>query len=245
MPDEQRRYAERITLKEPIVAMIGDMEARIVEISLIGGRIEHLGRLSMNSSVTLQFRWQHENVKLKAKIARTQMTTVGGKMGYSSGVDFAKTAAEAPVILQRIVASFIEPESMPIDVAPAQPKAAAPAAKPKPKPAPAPAPAAASAKRQPISTEPAPFLPDIEDEVEVIGEDAEVLPYVECAWVEEQWVKRRTREPKQPLQGFTMLAPDSEEEIDEFCKTFEVADPETQRMIRLSFELAIAKDRQR
>jgi hypothetical protein len=239
MPDEQRRYAERITLKEPIVAMISDMEARIVEISLIGGRIEHVGRLSMNSAVTLQFRWQGESVKLKAKIARTEMRTIGGKMGYSSGVDFAKSAAEAPVILQRIVASFIEPESIPLpEPAAPPPKTAAPKAKP---PAAAPAPA----KRQPISTEPAPFLPDIDDEVEEISEASEVLPYVECAWVEEQWVKRRTREPKQPRQGFTMLAPDSDEEIDEFCKTFEVADPETQRMIRLSFELAIAKDRQR
>ena len=43
-----RRYAERIALKEPIVAMIADMEVRIVEISLIGGRIEHIGRLNMN-----------------------------------------------------------------------------------------------------------------------------------------------------------------------------------------------------
>jgi len=241
MPDEQRRYAERITLKEPIVAMIGDMEARIVEISLIGGKIEHIGRLNMGSAITLQFRWQHENVKLKAKIARTQMSTVGGKMGYSSGVDFAKSAAEAPVILQRIVASFIEPESISLPEPAPPPRASAP---PPPKPK-AKAPPPAPAKRQPISTEPAPFLPEIEDEIEEIGAESEVLPYVECAWVEEQWVKRRTREPKQPLQGFTMLAPDSEEEIDAFCKTFEVAAPETQRMIRVSFEIAIARDRQR
>ena len=52
-------------------------------------------------------------------------------------------------------------------------------------------------------------------------------------------------DPKQPLQGFTMLAPDSDEEIDDFCRTFEVADPETQRMIRLSFELAIAQERRK
>jgi hypothetical protein len=139
------------------------------------------------------------------------------------------------------VASFIEPESMALPEPPPPPKASAPPLKPKPK---APAQPAAPAKRQPISTEPAPFLPDIEEEeIEEIGEESEVLPYVECAWVEEQWVKRRTREPKQPRQGFTMLAPDSDEEIDDFCRTFEVADPETQRMIRLSFELAIAKDR--
>jgi hypothetical protein len=237
MADEQRRYAERITLKEPIVAMIGDMEARIVEISLIGGRIEHLGRLNMNSAVTLQFRWQGENVKLKAKIARTEMRSIGGKMGYSSGVDFAKSAAEAPVILQRIVASFIEPESIALPEPAPAPKAAPP------KPAAAPVKAKAAPVRQPISSEPAPFLPEVEDEIEEIDEQSEVLPYVECSWVEEQWVTKRTREPKQPLQGFTMLAPDSDEEIDEFCKTFEVADPETQRMIRVSFELAIARDR--
>jgi len=230
MPDEQRRNAERITLKQPIAAMIADMEVRIVEISLIGGRIEHTGRLNMNSTVTLQFRWQGENVKLKAKISRTEMRPIGGKPGYSSGVDFAKSPAEAPVILQRIVASFVEPESLPFPEPPAVSVPPPPARK---KPA----------LPQEISTAPAPFLPDI-DEVEEISAESELMPYVKCAWVEEEWVKERTRDPKQPMQGFTMLAPDSEDEIDAFCRTFEVADPETQRMIRLSFELAIAKDRQ-
>ena len=29
--------------------------------------------------------------------------------------------------------------------------------------------------------------------------------------------------------------------LDEFCKTYEVADPETRRMIRVSFEVGIAQ----
>src|SRR5438445_3951551 len=149
MPDEQRRNAERITLKQPIAAMIADMEVRIVEISLIGGRIEHVGRLNMNSTVTLQFRWQGENVKLKAKIARTEMRPIGGKPGYSSGVDFAKNATEAPVILQRVVASFIEPESLTIPEPIAPPPSPAP---PRQKAKPAPP--------QKISTAPASFLPE-------------------------------------------------------------------------------------
>jgi hypothetical protein len=227
MPDEQRRNAERITLKEPIAATIGDMEVRIVEISLIGGRIEHVGKLSMNSTVTLQFRWTGENVRLKAKVARTEMRTIGGKMGYSSGVDFAKSPEEAPVTLQRIMASFVQQAAPPVE--PPRPKPPTPPTKPP----------------SPLSSAPAPFLPDLDDEVEEIGLSAEVLPYVECTWEEEQWVKRRTRDPKQPLQGFTMLAPDSDAEIDDFCRTFEVADPETQRMIRLSFELSIAHDRRK
>jgi len=220
MADEQRRNAERITLKEPIVATIGDMEVRILEISLIGGRIEHHGRLAMNANVTLHFRWSGEKIQLRAKIARTEMRSVGGKTGYSSGVDFAKTPEEAPATLQRIIASFLK--------------------KAEPPPPPPPPPPVYSAST------PAPFLSDIDDDVvEEIGSDAEVLPYVRCVWEEEQWVKERTRDPKQPMQGFTMLAPESEEEIDDFCRTYTVADPETQRMIRLSFELAIAQDRRK
>ena len=92
---------------------------------------------------------------------------------------------------------------------------------------------------------PAPFLTAIDDEVEEIEASAELSLYVECAWEEEGWVKTRTDDPKQPLVGFTMLAPDSDEEIDDYCRTFEMADPETQRMIRLSFELAIAHHRRK
>jgi len=220
MADEQRRNAERITLKEPIVATIGDMEVRIMEISLIGGRIEHIGRLAMNANVTLHFRWSGEKIQLRAKIARTEMRSVGGKTGYSSGVDFAKTPEEAPATLQRIIASFLK--------------------KAEPPPPPPPPPPIFDASTPP------PFLPNIDDDVvEEIGSEAEVLPYVRCVWEEEQWVKERTRDPKQPMQGFTMLAPDSEDEIDDFCRTYTVADPETQRMIRLSFELAIAQDRRK
>ena len=55
------------------------------------------------------------------------------------------------------------------------------------------------------------------------------------------WLTKRTNDPKQPLQGFTMIAPETDQETDDFCRTYEMADPETQRMIRLSFELAIAQ----
>ncbi len=217
MPDEQRRHAERITLKAPIGAMIGDMEAHIVEISLIGGRIEHAARLTMNSTVTLQFRWRGETVRLKAKISRTEMRSIGGKPGYSSGIDFAKSPEEAPEALQRIMASFAEP------MAPSRDEP--PRVEPPP---------------PPPANQPAPFL-RADEEVEEIEAEAEIPPYVECTWVEEQWVTRRVSDPKQPMVGFTMLAPENESEIDDFCRTYEVADPETQRMIRLSFELAIVQ----
>ena len=38
-----------------------------------------------------------------------------------------------------------------------------------------------------------------------------------------------------------MIDPGDDAEVDEFCKTYEVADPETRRMIRVSFEVGIAQ----
>jgi hypothetical protein len=87
--------------------------------------------------------------------------------------------------------------------------------------------------------------PAAEEEIEEIESSAEIPAYVRCTWVDEEWVPLRTNDPKQPLLGFTMMAPDTDQEIDDFCKTYTMADPETQRMIRLSFELAIADHRRK
>jgi len=236
MADEQRRNAERVKLKEPIAATIGDVAVQIVEISLIGGRIEHIPKLAMNSNVTLQLHWTGETIRLKAKIARTEMRSIGGKLGYSSGIDFAKTPAEAPAPLQRIIASYLQEAETPVPIPVPVPVAVPEPPRVQPKPPPPPPPPS------PVSDQPAPFMAE-DDDVEEIAAEAEVAPYVQCVWGEEQWLTKRTNDPKQPLQGFTMIAPETDQEVDDFCRTYEMADPETQRMIRLSFELAIAQQR--
>ncbi|HEY8131163.1 MAG TPA: PilZ domain-containing protein [Thermoanaerobaculia bacterium] len=254
-PDEQQRNAERIPLKEPITGTIDSAEAHITELSLIGAKVEHFNRLSMNSNATVQFRWRNQNIKLRGKVARTEMRSIRGKPGYMSGITFANTLEEAPKELRWMMAGFVEPiepaaelEELapppPPPPAPAKP-APKPVARPAAKPAAPPPPPKLAAKR-PATTPlpiPAPFLQQEEDEIEEIDADAEVPPYVECAWIEERWVTRRTNDPKQPMSGFTMLAPETDEEIDDFCRTYAMADPETQRMIRLSFELSIAQQR--
>src|SRR5207247_2148599 len=109
----------------------------------------------------------------------------------------------------------------------APPKAAPPkAAPPKPapqKPALPPPPPPRPVAKKPAPTPlpmPAPFLPQ-EDDFEEIDAASEVPRYVECVWEEEGWVKTRTDDPKQPFSGFTMLAPDTDEEIHDFCRTYE------------------------
>ena len=92
---------------------------------------------------------------------------------------------------------------------------------------------------------PAPFLV-ADEEVEELDAATEVAPYVQCIYREDGgWDKIPTTDPKQPISGFTMLTPDDAKEVDDFCRTYEMADPETQRMIRLSFELGIAQFRRK
>jgi hypothetical protein len=245
--DDQQRNAERIPLKEPIAATIETAEAYITELSLIGAKVEHFNRLSMNSSATVQFRWQNDTIKLKGKIARTEMRSIRGKPGYMSGVTFASSLDDAPKELRRMMASFVEPiePEAELEELPPPPPPPKPAPQPAAKPA-APPPQAAAKRPAPTPLPiPAPFLQDEDDEIEEIDAAAEVPRYVECAWVEEEWVTRRTSDPKQPMSGFTMLAPETDEEVGDFCRTYAMADPETQRMIRLSFELTIAQDRRK
>src|SRR3989442_7804556 len=107
-PDEQQRNAERIPLKEPIAATIDSAEAHITELSLIGAKIEHFNRLSMNSTTTVQFKWGGKTIKLKGKVARTEMRSIRGKPGYLSGVTFASSLEEAPRELRWVMSTFVE-----------------------------------------------------------------------------------------------------------------------------------------
>lgn len=243
---EDRRAAERVELKKPIEAMLVDVPAKIVEISLINCRLEHTGKVAMGSNVTLQFDWSGEKVKLKGKLTRSEMRPIGGKLSYASSMQFADSIEAAPPVVRRMIAALLsgteEPQQPPPAAAPPPkppaptPKAAAPAPPPSPRP-PQPAPAA---KAMPKAA-PAPVA--AEEEIEEIEAAAEIPPvrYIQCTLEQGKWSVREVKEPRQPREGFTMLAPDNAAEIDGFCKTYEFADPETRRMIRLSFELAISR----
>ena len=254
-PADQQRNAERIPLTEPIDGTIESAEAHIVELSLIGAKIEHFNRLSMGASATVQFRWKGKPIKIKGKIARTEMRSMHGKTGYMSGVTFAPRAEEAPQELRWIMSTFVETLDVESELPPLPPPQATPPPPPPAAPKPAaskPAqPAAAPAKPAPVRKAPtpppmpAPFLTTDED-VEEIDAGMEVPPYVKCVFRQDGvWEKTPTDDPKQPLSGFTMLSPDDESEVNDFCRTYEMADPETQRMIRLSFELGIAQFRRK
>lgn len=267
MAEDQRRSAERVPLDIPIEGKIGEIFVRLVEISLIGCLLEHSDRMSMGSTFTVQFRWAGENVSLKGRVVRTQMRPVDGRPGYLSGVQFAERVEDSPEPLQRVLRSLL-PDFMP-EIEAAAPslfaehpffRHADDEDEAEVAPVVAPVKAADNAAHSSSVKVTPPALDDkgstenktnVEDEIELelfdeveddLDLDAELpTPFIECTLTDGVWTRRAVSEPIQPREGFTIVQPEHDREIDELCFTYRVADPDTRRLIRVSFDLLNAK----
>ncbi len=235
----------RLELPQPIAATLVDQDATIVEVSLVGCAVHHPARVKVGASVTLQFVWRGKRERVDAKVARSTMEFNSGKAVYVTGLQFADTVDQAPDVIRRIVASLVEESPKP-----------APQAAPPPPPPPAPAPAAPKPAPKAVAPPPppsyehhenVPFLrfKDDFDELEpeavaVVEEEPEPI-FLRCRLVDGKWQTERVGDPAQPDEGFTILA--ETDDVGGLCRTYEVADPETRKMMRFSFEIANQQQR--
>lgn len=63
--------------------------------------------------------------------------------------------------------------------------------------------------------------------------------YLAYLWDGSTWTCRRTELPSQPKSGFTVAAYEDEDELESLCKTYEIADEEGRKLIRLVAELSV------
>jgi hypothetical protein len=126
---------------------------------------------------------------------------------YQSGIHFAELDAEA----SGVIAAILMPAAA---AAQPQPAAAAATATPPP-PAPAPASSASGGSM---------FL---------AVDDEETMPYIMLRYRDNRWSKHYTATPQQPDEGLT-ISRDQAQEIDMLQRTYETADPETRRMMRIA-----------
>ena len=64
-------------------------------------------------------------------------------------------------------------------------------------------------------------------------DDEETMPYIMLRFRENRWSKHYTATPQQPEDGLT-ISRDQAKEIDMLQRTYETADPETRRMMRIA-----------
>lgn len=102
MTRDERRSAERHSPPKPVPASFGGFAAKILDISLIGCRIEHTDRLPPRARFALRFLWRGAKVRVDATVVRSELTSMAGKPVYVSGLEFGDSA-DAPPLIREIV----------------------------------------------------------------------------------------------------------------------------------------------
>jgi len=202
--DRERRKASRSTLPDPLPVRIGSMSGRVVDLSMVGARVEHEEKLTVGSVVDLEL----QGTRFKGRVARSEISgRKGGALIYQSGIHFS----ELDPAVSGMIASILRVGE--------EPKAAEPAPAPAPAPT-APVPSAA----KPATGGGSMFF---------TADDEETMPYIMLRFRENRWSKHYTATPQQPDDGLT-ISRDQAKEIDMLQRTYETADPETRRMMRIA-----------
>ncbi|HSB72879.1 MAG TPA: PilZ domain-containing protein [Candidatus Methylomirabilis sp.] len=108
----ERRRAPRVALPEPVPVRAraqGPLEVRLLDLSLIGGRIEHPGSLQPGSACVLEFPAASSPLALSARVIHS--SPLGGTerpgdtrpLRHETGLTFVDITPEQQAVLRRIV----------------------------------------------------------------------------------------------------------------------------------------------
>ncbi len=227
------RRVQRVHLALPVNARFGSTQVVLVDISVLGARIEHhvpLGTAT-GENAHLAFRWEDEDISVDCRVVRSRLErfSVGadGLTIYHSGLEFMEPTVDTRATLKRIIGTFI---SRALHEQKLNARGVVPT----------------SVEHMPIFRY-GQLTENRADVAEAIGSSA--LPtariakqtgYV-CLQLENNrtWRKKRTHDPGQPAEGFTVSASEDQEQIQMLCNAYEQSDPAGRKMIQLFAQLSI------
>ena len=206
-----RREFQRLRLAKPILAMMDDANALILDIGMAGAFLEHYGTVEPGKTFTLSFRWQGEEVKFACEIVRTTVVRQPGGDGKStvshSGVHFIESFGESSAHLENLISTFVG------RILAAQ---------------------RANAAGDQASASSAAVLESLGG-----ARRKRTRGFISYRLKDNSWWRVPTDSPRQPEDGFTVAAWEDETELETLCRTYADADEEGRRLIRLVAELSV------
>ena len=232
MESSRTRRVQRIHLATPIVARLGTTPVVLVDISLLGARVEHNVPLAAGAKARLQFTWDDEEIATDCRIVRSRLErfSVGadGLTVYHSGLEFEDPTEHMRAKLKMMIARFISRalEEQKMNARGVMPQH--------------------DVSKMPIFRYGGQLTANTKDVVQQVGETA--LPtsriakdtgYI-CYYLENNtWRKKRTHDPGQPVEGFTIAATEDRAQADLLCEAYQRSDLEGRKMIQLFAQLSI------
>jgi hypothetical protein len=209
MLPDERRAFQRLRLTKPILAVARGANALILDIGASGALIEHYGHAVPGEALRLSFRWQGQSIEFAAEVVHSEIVRERGGDGES--------------VVSHSGLRFIKPvgdstELLKDFIATFVGRVLA-AQK-----------ANAAGSLTPNNTV-----------LEQLGHArrARTSGYVTHRLKDGRWWRIPARSPMQPLDGFTVAAYEDDEEVAALCQSYESADEEGRRLIRMVAELSV------
>jgi len=225
------RRVQRVHLAHPLVARLGAARVVLVDISVLGARVEHHEPIAAGTKATLSFVWEDEEIEAQCRIVRSKLERfAGGADGltvYHAGLEFLGLSEETKAHLKSLIGRFIARalEEQKLNARGVIPQH--------------------DVSDMPIFRYGGQLTAN-PDKVQVetqlpTSRIAKESGYI-CFHLENNtWRKKRTQDPGQPAEGFTISATEDHGQADLLCEAYLKSDKEGRRMIQLFAQLSIVE----
>lgn len=231
MQSPRTRRVQRVHLAQPLVARLGSAQVVLVDLSVLGARVEHSVPLIAGALTRLTFDFEGAEMVLECRIVRSRLErfSVGsdGLTVYHSGLEFQQAEGDMRGRLKKIIGRFIAAalEEQKLNARGVLPQH--------------------SVDRMPIFRFGGQLTSNTKDK-EMAG--TAVMPtvriaketgYVCYALENNSWRRKRTHDPGQPLEGFTISATEDHTQAEMLCEAYRLSDLDGRRLIQLCAQLSI------
>lgn len=233
MERTSRRRVQRVYLAQPLLARLAMAQVVVVDLSVVGARIEHHMPLSTGASARLSFSWNGEDVIAECRVIRSRLerfSTGADRLPvYHSGLLFEGLSSEMSSRLRMMIGQFISRalEEQKLNARGVLPEH--------------------DVDHMPIFRFDGQLTASDADRSASVGDAplpalriAKSTGYV-CYQLERgrNWRKKMTTDAAQPDDGFTISASEDFAQVELLCEAYLKADERGRQMIRRLAELSL------
>jgi hypothetical protein len=229
----ERRKKQRIQLTRGMISRLGATPAIILDITDAGARIEHFTRLDVGRRSHFRFDWQDKPIEVEATVVACRVHRFAhgddGTTVYQSGLFFSQYVNDAHATLRDFVAMHVA-HSLAEQVANA--RGIGPVIE----------------RNMPVFRSGVVATDGIdassqEKAKRILPQSAVAVDrgYIRCTLVGNHWDKKWTRNADQPENGFTVLASEPADHVDQLCDTYQRSNTEDRLLIKLLAAVSVER----
>jgi hypothetical protein len=229
MDSPRTRRVQRIHLAQPLIARLGSAHVVLVDLSVVGARVEHHVPLIAGAYSHLSFQWDEYPITVDCRIVRSRLERFSagadGMTVYHSGLEFEGLTPDTSARIKEMIGSFIMRalEEQKLNARGMLPEH--------------------DVSRMPIFRYGGQLTAnDKQMEGSALLPTSRVVKetgYICYSLENNSWRRKRTHDPGQPMEGFTISAHEDHEQVELLCEAYRRCDREGRRFIQLCAQLSV------